>query len=47
MNPSASSTAANPAPSANLNPAPDRGAVMDGAEILVACLERELTTNRS
>lgn len=36
MNPSPTATAAAP-----VNPAPDRGAVMDGAEILVACLERE------
>lgn len=28
-------------PSVSANPAPDRGPVMDGAEILVACLERE------
>ncbi len=38
MNPSP--TAATPA-AASVNPAPDRGPVMDGAEILVACLERE------
>ncbi len=38
-------TPANPAPAATSThtpaPAPDRGPVMDGAEILVACLERE------
>ena len=40
MPPTATDTTA-ASPAANSTVTPDRGVVMDGAEILVACLERE------